>query len=72
MSTNPPPSRRRYSPDKKSHWLPMQDEERLTYQQVSQRSGVPLQTIASWRRQLRQQGGSGRGFVELRTGRATW
>ena len=69
MSTKPQPSRRRYSPDEKSHWLQEQDEERLSYQQVSLRSGIPIPTIAGWRRQLRLQGEVGTGFVELHTSR---
>lgn len=70
MSTKPPPSRRRYSPDEKSHWLQEQDEERLSYQQVSLRSGIPVPTIAGWRRQERLRGEGGTGFVELHASRA--
>lgn len=70
MSTKPSPSRRQYSPAEKARWLQEQDEEGLSYQQVSIRSGVPVPTIAGWRRQLRLRGSGGEGFVEVRATRA--
>lgn len=41
------------------------DDEGLSYQQLSLRSGVPVPTLAGWRRRLRLRGEGGAGFVEL-------
>lgn len=46
------------------------DEERLSYQRLSLRSGVPIPTLAGWRRQRRLRGEGGAGFVELHASRA--
>ncbi len=47
------------------------DEERLSYQRLSLRSGVPIPTLAGWRRQQRLRGEGGASFVELHARRAS-
>ena len=65
MVTRTQGRRRRYSSEEVGQWLGEQDREGLTYQQLSERSGIPIPTLASWRRRARQEQGKSTGLVEL-------
>lgn len=49
-------------------WLALREREGLTYQELSDRSGIPASTLAgwAWRRKRRKLQQPGVGFVELR------
>lgn len=57
--------RRRYSAEEIERWLGEQNREGLTYQKLSERSGIPVPTLASWRRKARMLEGDSPGLVEL-------
>src|SRR5262252_6494311 len=65
MVTRTQVRRRRYSSEEVEHWLGEQDREGLPYHQLSERSGIPVPTLASWRRRARQEQGRSDGLVEL-------
>ena len=65
MSSKPSTTRRRYDQSEVTHWLREQDRECLSYQQLSLRSGIPVPTLATWRRRMRLRGEGATGFVEL-------
>ena len=50
-------------------WLALRDERGLTFRELSERTGVPVGTLACWSWKLRQRGGRDRrerlDFVEL-------
>jgi hypothetical protein len=56
--------RQRRSRDEMASLLARKTAEGLTYQQLTELSGIPLSTIASWARRLRQE--SVESFVEVR------
>ena len=65
MSKQQQPRRRRYEGAEIEHWLGEQDREGLSYRQLSVRSGVPVPTLAGWRRRSRMRDEGTSQFVEL-------
>ena len=55
--------------DEVQHWLALREREHLTYRELSQRCGIPRNTLAHWAWRLRHEGAedppSEPAFVEL-------
>ena len=70
MNTTTTGRRRRYEQAEIDHWLGEQDRLGLSYRQVSERSGIPIPTLAGWRRRARLTREAAPDFVELRANEA--
>ena len=57
--------RQRSRRDEITRWLSQRDAEHLSFAQLSQRSGIPVGTLASWAHRLRAEGNAA-DFVEVR------
>ena len=55
--------RRRYEPSEMVALLDQREREQLSYRELSERSGVPVPTLLSWNRRLRER--DERAFIEV-------